>query len=82
MRGRGPYGRGSSTFGPFALLLREDCADEAYDKGLAGENSDQVGPAAGLPVQALVRIVALDLSPGLVRERRELGDVRSGGLEV
>ena len=36
----------AAAFGPFVVLLGQDCADEA-DEGVAvGEDADDVGPAA------------------------------------
>jgi hypothetical protein len=39
--------------GPFVVLLGEQRADQADDRGPVGEDADDVGAAANLAVQAL-----------------------------
>jgi hypothetical protein len=44
----------AAAFGPFVVLLGQDGADEA-DEGVAGgEDADDVGAAADLPVEAFL----------------------------
>src|SRR3712207_3383838 len=72
----------AAAFGPFVVLLGEDGADEA-DEGVAvGEDADDVGAAADLPVETLLRVVRPDLAPDLLRERGERQHVRVSGVEV
>ena len=44
----------AAAFGPFVVLLGQDGADEADDGGPVGEDPDDVGAAADLPVEPLV----------------------------
>ena len=49
----------AAAFGPFVVLLGQDGADEA-DQGVAvGEDPDDVGAPADLPVQAFDRYLQL-----------------------
>jgi len=69
-------------FDPVVVLRGQDGADEA-DQGVAGwEDADDVGPAADLSIEALLRIVRPDLSPDLFGERGECQDVRAVLFEV
>jgi hypothetical protein len=44
----------AAAFGPFVVLFGQDGSDEA-DQGIAaGEDPDDIGPAAYFPVQALL----------------------------
>src|SRR5918994_7456920 len=72
----------AAGLGPFVVLLGEDRADEA-DQGVAvGEDADDVGAAADLPVEPLVGIVGPDLPPDRLREGGEGEDVRASRVEV
>ena len=55
----------SAVDGPFVLLLGEDGADEADDRGPVGEDPDDVGAPTDLFVQAFEAVVLPDLSPVL-----------------
>jgi hypothetical protein len=44
----------AAGFGPFVVLLGEDCADQADDAGAVGGDADRVGASADLAVEALV----------------------------
>ena len=44
----------TATFGPFVVLLGEDGADEPDNARPVGEDADDVGAAADLPVEPLV----------------------------
>ena len=44
-------------FGPLVGLLGEDRGDQAEDGTTVGEDADDVGAAADLPVQPLERVV-------------------------
>jgi len=64
------------------VLLGQHRPDKA-DQGVAvGENADDVGAAADLPVQPLLRVVAPNLPPQLLGVDGEGEDVRPGLLEV
>ena len=56
------------AFGPLVGLLHQHCADEAHDRVAVGEDADQVGAPADLPVEPLLRVVASDLAPHLLRK--------------
>ena len=72
----------AAHLGPFVVLLGQDGADEADQGVAAGEDPDDVGAAADLPVQPLLRVVGPDLPPDRLRERGEGQDVGAGGVEV
>ena len=56
----------AALFGPLVVLLGQDRADEA-DHGLTvREDPDDVGSAADLAVEALLRVVRPDLAPDLL----------------
>ena len=63
-RGEGDAGAGedveaevAAAFGPFVVLFGQDGADEADQGVAAGEDPDDVGAAADLPVQPFLRVV-------------------------
>ena len=60
----------AASFGPFVVLLGEDGADEAGDGVAVGEDPDDVGAAADLPVQPFLRVVGPDLAPDGFGEAR------------
>ena len=64
------------------MLLGQDGADEADDRGAVGEDADDVGAAADLAVEAFVGVVRPDLAPDLLGERGEGEDVVAGAVEV
>jgi hypothetical protein len=68
----------AAGFGPFVVLLGQDGADEADDGFAAGEDADDVGAAADLLVQALLRVVGPDLTPDLAGEGGERQQVLAG----
>lgn len=72
----------AAAVGPFVVLFGQHGADEADDGDSLGEDSDDVGLAPNLLIEALFGVVALDLSPDLLGERGEGKDVRAGVLEV
>jgi hypothetical protein len=43
----------AAALGPFVVLLGQDRADEADDAGPVGEDADDVGASADLPVESL-----------------------------
>jgi hypothetical protein len=53
--------------GPLVVLLGEQRADQADDRGPVGEDADDVGAAADLAVQPLERVVRPQLPPVLLR---------------
>ena len=63
-------------------MFGEDGADEAEDGVAVGEDADDVGAAADLPVEAFVGVVGPDLAPDLLGEAGEREDVGAGGVEV
>ena len=72
----------AASFDPLAVLLGQDGADQA-EKGVAvGEDADDVGAAADLPVGRSEEVVAPDLAPNFLREAGEGQDVETGALEV
>jgi hypothetical protein len=72
----------AALLGPFVVLFGQDGADEANDAVAVGEDADDVGAAADLSVEALVRVIGPDLLPDLFREGGEREDLVAGGLEV
>jgi hypothetical protein len=54
----------TTAFGPFIALLSQDGANQADQRGSAGEDADDVGTPADLFVQSLLGIVGPDLAPG------------------
>src|SRR5215203_3737931 len=64
--------------GPLVMLFAKNHPDEPDDRGAVREDPDDVGAAADLLVQPLLRVVAPDLLPVRERERSERQDVRSG----
>jgi hypothetical protein len=89
VRGQGDAGAGqdaeagvAAAFGPFVVLFGQDGADEA-DQGIAaGEDPDDIGAAADLAVQPLLRVVGPDLPPEFLGEAGERQHVRAGCLQV
>ncbi len=64
------------------MLLREHGADET-DQGLpVGEDPDDIGAAADLPVEAFLGVIGPDLTPGLLRKYGEREHVGPGGLQM
>jgi hypothetical protein len=55
----------AALLGPFVVLFGQDGADEANDAVAVGEDADDVGAAADLSVEALVRVIGPDLLPDL-----------------
>ena len=72
----------AALFGPFVVLLGQDGADQADQGGPVGEDADDVGAAADLPVQPFLGVVGPDLPPDRFREGGERQDVGPGGIEV
>jgi hypothetical protein len=68
------------------VLLREDCAGEANDRGPVRKDADDIGTSADFLVEPLERIVGPDLAPVRLREGAEGEDVggrvrqQDGGL--
>src|SRR2546430_2651915 len=56
----------SALLGPFVGLFGQDCADQPDDGGPVGEDPNDVGAAADLFVQALLRVVGPDLTTDLI----------------
>ena len=54
---------------PLVVLLQQHGADQADDRGLVGEDADDVGPALDLLVQALQRVGGVQLGRGAGRGR-------------
>ena len=54
---------------PFVVLLQHKCADEASDRGLVRENTDDICSALDLFVEAFKRIGGVYLPPVSLRER-------------
>ena len=54
--------------GPFVALFHEDGADEAGDRGLVGEDANDVGAALDLAVEAFDGVGAVELRPVLLGE--------------
>jgi hypothetical protein len=79
--GQGVRAEIAAGFGPFVVLFGEDGPDEADDALAVGEDSDDVGAAADLAVEAFGGVVGLDLPPDLFREHGEAEHLVSGGLE-
>ena len=42
--------------GPFIVFFQQDCADEADDRGLSGEDPDDLGAARDLAVETFDRV--------------------------
>ena len=72
----------AAAFGPFIGLLGQDRADEADDRRPVGEDPDDVGAAADLPVEPFGGVVRPDLAPVLLGEPGERQDVGARGVEV
>jgi hypothetical protein len=69
--GQNVEGEVAASFGPFAVLLGQDGADEA-DEGVAvGEDPDDVGAPADFAVQPLLGIAGPDLAPDLLGKAGE-----------
>jgi len=56
----------AAAFGPVVVLFGQDGADEPGQGVAVGEDADDVGAAADLPVQPLGRVVRPDLPPDLL----------------
>ena len=69
-------------FGPFVVLVSQDGADEADDGVAAGEDADDIGPAADFLVEPFLRVVRPDLAPDLAREGGERQDVVAGLVQM
>jgi hypothetical protein len=80
--GQHVQGQVTAAFGPFVVLLGQDGADQADDRGAAGEDAHDVGAAPDLLVQPLVRVVAPDLPPELLGQGGEGEQVGAGGAGV
>jgi hypothetical protein len=65
---------------PFLLLLQQLAAHQAGDRGVIGEDTDDIGAALDLLVEPLERVGAPDLAPVLLREVEEGQHVITGGL--
>ena len=72
----------AALFGPFVGLFGQDGTDESDDRGPVREDPDDVGAAADLFVQALLRVVRPDLPPDLVREPGECEQVVAGVVQM
>ena len=48
---------------PFVVLLQQECADQAGDRSLVGEDADDVGAPFDLTVQAFERVDRVQLGP-------------------
>ncbi len=82
----------SALHGPFVILLQQQCADQAGDGGLIGEDADNLAAALDLSVEPFEWIGRMDLRAvlrgevhirqhiglGLVHERGELDHPRAG----
>jgi hypothetical protein len=55
--------------GPFVVPFEQNCADEANNGVLVGEDADNLGAALDLAVNALERVSAVQLDAVLRRER-------------
>jgi hypothetical protein len=64
------------------VLLGQDRADQADQRGAVGEDTDDVGAAADLAVKPLLRVVGPDLPPDRLREAGEGQDVGAGAVEI
>ena len=53
----------------FVVLLGQDGADQARDRGPVGEDAYNVGAAAQFAVEPLLWVVAPDLAPHVLGER-------------
>jgi hypothetical protein len=60
----------AAGFGPFVVLLGQDGADEPDDGVAVREDPDDVGPSPYFFIEALLRVIAPDLAPGLAGGRR------------
>ena len=56
---------------PFIVLLEQQCADEARDGRLVGEDADHISAPLDLAVEALERIYGMDFRSGILRESHE-----------
>jgi hypothetical protein len=56
---------------PLVVLLGQDGADEPDDGEAVGEDPDDVGASADLPVEPFLRVVGPDLGPALAGEAGE-----------
>jgi len=72
----------AAHFCPLVVLLGQDRADEPDQGGAVGEDADDVGAAADLAVEALLRVVGPGLAPDLLREGGEREDVGAGRVQV
>ena len=64
------------------MLLGQHGADQAGDGVTVGEDPDDVGAAADLPVQPFLRVVRPDLAPDLLGEAGEREHVGAGAVEI
>ena len=55
----------AAAFDPFVVLFGQDRADQADQRVAVGEDADDVGAAADLPVEAFLGVVGPDLAPDL-----------------
>jgi len=66
---------------PLIVLLDQHRAGEADQRGVVGEDADDVGAPADLAVDALQRVGAPELGPVLARQRVEAEQVGFGVFE-
>jgi hypothetical protein len=64
------------------VLFGQDGADQADEGVTAGEDPDDVGAAADLPVESFLRVVGPDLPPDGLGEGGEGQDVGAGSIQV
>ena len=64
------------------MLLSQDRADQADQGVAAGENPEDVGAAADLPVEPFLWVAGADLPPDRFGERGEGQDVAAGGVQM
>lgn len=72
----------AATFGPFVGLFSQYGADEPDDRGAVGEESDRIGTASNLSVEAFVGVVGSDLLPKHLWEAGEREDVVARAAQV
>lgn len=65
---------------PFLLLLQQLAAHQAGDRGVVGEDADDVGASFDLLIEPVQRVGVPHLAPVLLREVQERQQVVSGGL--
>ncbi len=75
-------GHVAADHGPVVVELAEHRADQADDALAVGEDADDVGAAADLAVEPLLRVVGPDLPPVLFRDVRKGKDLLLGDGEI